>query len=105
MYDRYVARDGKAEAEEIARICTDRWDNGKPYDVKFANSKLVVASFAAGKYEFVVDGQPYTRVQGDGISLAVYTKDGLQYFTRYTSSLFEVGYQMIRDDVCSVEIH
>ncbi len=101
----HAPTDGKIEEEEIARIRTDRWDHGKPYDVKFANGKLVVASFAAGKYEFVVDGQPYTRVQGDGIILAVYTKDGLQYFTRYTSSLFELDSQLILDDACSVEIH
>ena len=101
----HAPTDGNIEEEEIARIRTDRWDHGKPYDVKFANGKLVVASFAAGKYEFVVDGQPYTRVQGDGISLAVYTKDGLQYFTRYTSSLFELDSQLILDDACSVEIH
>ena len=100
----HAPTDGKAEASELARFRQQYWDQ-KPYDVTFENGRLVAAGFAGERTENVVDGQVYPYMIGDSICLAVYTKDGLQYFTRYASTLYDMQYHLIGDHSCSVEIH
>lgn len=100
----HAPTDGKVEAEELARWRTHRWDHVKPYDVKFENGRLIVAAFAGSRFEEVADGQSYNGVRGDGICLAVYTKDGLQYFGRWTSTLFDLNQVLINELTCGIEI-
>lgn len=101
----HAPTDGKIEDSELARFRQHSWDQ-KPYDVSFENGRLVAAGFAGEKSEFVsVDGQVFPSIAGDSICLAVYTKDGLQYFIRYTSTLFDLQAPLISDYACSVEIH
>ena len=101
----HAPTDGKVEDSELARFRQQSWDQ-KPYDVSFENGRLVAAGFAGEKSEYVsVDGHAFPTIAGDSICLAVYTKDGLQYFTRYTSTLFDLQAPLICDYACSVEIH
>jgi hypothetical protein len=101
----HAPTDGKVEDSELARFRQQSWDQ-KPYDVSFDNGRLVAAGFAGEKSEFVsVDGQVFPSIAGDSICLAVYTKDGLQYFTRYASTLYDLQYHLIGDYSCSTEIH
>ena len=63
-----------------------------------------MASFAGDVFENVVDGQTYKGFRGNGMSLAVYTEAGLQYYARYKSSLFDLPYALRYPSGCSVEI-
>ncbi len=102
----FAATDGREESAEIWRN-QKNWSyrySPRPFDVSFSGGRLAVASFAGDVFENVVDGQTYKGFRGNGMSLAVYTEAGLQYYTRYKSSLFDLPYALIFPLGCSVEI-
>ena len=96
----FAPTDGKTEAAEIRRH--QKW-HYKPYDVSFADGRLAVASFAGELFDNKYNDQIIPGIRGDGISLAVYSRSGLEYYTRYTSTLFGINYPLISDSACSVE--
>ena len=100
----HAPTDGSVEAAEMARSQRSYWYSGKPYDVKFEDGKLIVASFAGELSENTVNDQSVPIFKGDGISLAIYTKDGLQYYGRWTSTLFDLRQTLINQLVCGIEI-
>ncbi|MBQ1890985.1 MAG: hypothetical protein II164_01410, partial [Firmicutes bacterium] len=102
----FAATDGSKEAAEIWRNQKNwsyRYDL-RPFDVSFSGGRLAVASFAGDVFNNVVDGQTYKGFKGNGMSLAVYTEAGLQYYARFKSSLFDLPYALISPSGCSVEI-
>ena len=98
----FAPTDGSVESSEVWRSRTWYTDS---FDASFEDGKLVIAGFAGEKRSNIVDGQTYDVFSPDGISLAVYTGDGLKYFTRYHSSLYGVNYATFGDSMCSAEIH
>ncbi|MBQ6671252.1 MAG: hypothetical protein IJM80_06470 [Firmicutes bacterium] len=102
----FAATDGRVESAELWRN-QKNWSYRyypRPFDVSFSGGRLAVASFAGDVFENVVDGQTYKGFRGNGMSLAVYTEAGLQYYTRYKSSLFDLSYALINPSGCSVEV-
>ena len=87
----FAPTDGSVEALELKRYQYDRYNRYKLYNADFRNGKLAVACFAGEEYEYhLKNGTPMTGFRPSGMSLAVYTEDGLKYFTRYNSSVFEI---------------
>ena len=102
-YDVFFApTDGKVEDAEVWRH--QKWYT-KSFDASYSDGKLIVAGFA-GETKSVTDAiGTHEYVDAAGVSLAVYSKDGLQYFTRYDSDLFKLQYATTGSSLCSVEIH
>ena len=98
----FAPTDGTKEAAELKRFDP----SGYRYmcDAVFADGRLAVAGFAGEQIENVVNGQTYYGTRGTGISLAVYSEKGLEYYTRYESSLFEASHGLINNLTNNVKI-
>ncbi len=94
--------DGTREASEYKRYRMAAIDH--VCDMVFSDGRLAVAGFAGEVVENNVQGQTYKGMRGTGISLAVYSEKGLEYFTRYESTLFETSHGLIDNLNGSVEV-
>ena len=98
----FAPTDGSVEEAESRRY--QYYWNYIPYDVSYKDGRLAVACFAGDVVENTVNGQTNRGYSWNGISLAVYTEEGLRYYTRYTSTLFQLQYLMIYESQCSTEV-
>ena len=99
----FAPTDGSVEAADLHHI--QPYEHYRAFDAGFRDGKLIVSDFAGIETTVIrPNGYTYKGVQGNGISLAVYSENGLEYYVRYESSLYGLRYYLISEGMCSTEV-